>query len=106
MGKSCRERAEKDSGRIRSLAQQGVVMSNSEMDGSSFEKAIVIDKDNSMDGVQAEYAWLNKYYPGYKIKKQRLTFDNNKPYDVIEIITADGVEKAIHFDITKFFGKF
>ena len=75
-------------------------------DGSSFEKAIVINEKSESAGVSAEYAWLRENYPGYMAKGQSLNFHRNKPYDIMTIITADGVEKKVYFDISKFFGKF
>lgn len=81
-------------------------VSVSDRDGSSFEKAIIINDRNETSGVAAEYAWLRKNYPGYRSKGQSLNFNNKKPYDLITIQTAEGVEKVIYFDISKFFGKF
>ncbi len=75
-------------------------------DGSSFEKAIVIKEYREKPGVDAEYIWLRKNYPGYKLKMQALIHNNNKPYDKLDIITASGEEKSIYFDISNFFGKF
>lgn len=75
-------------------------------DGSSFEKAIVINAANEMDGVPAEYEWLKAHYPGYKVKLQKLVMHNDKPYDLLTIITNKGEEKVIYFDISNFFGKF
>jgi predicted small secreted protein len=80
-------------------------LSGGERDGSSFAKAIVIDKDNSMDGIAAEYAWIRNQYPGSKSLGQALVFHKKKPYDIIKILTAEGVEKSVYFDISKFFGK-
>ncbi|RKD90182.1 putative periplasmic lipoprotein [Mangrovibacterium diazotrophicum] len=75
-------------------------------DGSSFEKAIVITEKSESKGVGAEYEWLRKNYPGYKSQGQSLTYDQKKPYDIIDIITSDGEAKSIYFDISNFFGKF
>jgi predicted Zn-dependent protease len=77
-----------------------------ENDGSSFEKAIVIKKDNSKEGINAEYEYLRKNYPEYKFMSQSLIFHNDKPYDVLTIITSDGIEKDVYFDISNFFGKY
>jgi PBP1b-binding outer membrane lipoprotein LpoB len=79
---------------------------STEKDGSSFEKAIVINEKNAMSGVNAEYAWIKQKYPGSKIKGQYLVKHKDQPYDVIEIITTDGKEKSIFFNISNFFGKF
>jgi len=75
-------------------------------DGSSYIKAIEIKVKGEFDGVKAEYKWLGENYPGYKSKEQMLVFNNNKPYDIIKIITATGEEKSIYFDISYFYGKF
>jgi hypothetical protein len=76
------------------------------MDGSSFEKAIVINEQSESKGVDAEYAWLSKHYPGYRTKKQSLTYHDKKPFDIISIVTGSGEEKNVYFDISNFFGKF
>lgn len=75
-------------------------------DGSSYEKAIVIQEKSETTGVDAEYKWIRIYYPGCKIKGQSLSFHQNKPYDIIDITTSDGKDVSIHFDISNFYGKF
>ncbi len=75
-------------------------------DGSSFEKAVVINAASEMKGVPAENEWLNSHYPGHKLKSQKLAMHNDKSYDLLTIITAKGEEKTIYFDISNFFGKF
>lgn len=79
---------------------------SSEQDGSSFEKAIVIEASNESEGVSAEYAWLRKNYPDCKLNRQSLVNHNKKPYDLMEITTSEGTEKTIYFDISNFYGKF
>ncbi|PKP19124.1 MAG: hypothetical protein CVU05_12060 [Bacteroidetes bacterium HGW-Bacteroidetes-21] len=74
--------------------------------GSSFKNAIIIKEETETTGVDAEYAWIKKNYPGYKTIQQALKKDNNKYYDIIDIKTAQGEKKSIYFDITNFFGKF
>ena len=61
---------------------------------------------NESTGVDAEYLWLKKNYPGYKLKQQSLNFHNKKPYDILSIETKEGEEKEIYFDISNFYGKF
>jgi hypothetical protein len=75
-------------------------------DGSSFEKAIVIQEKSEMTGSKAEYQWLRENYPGYKMIMQALVNHDKKPYDILTITTADGVEKKVYFDISNYFGKF
>ncbi|MDP4264074.1 MAG: hypothetical protein Q8941_16220 [Bacteroidota bacterium] len=74
-------------------------------DGSSFDKAIFIDKNNEKEGVDAEYVWLRSHYPGYTFIKQSLDSKGNKHYDILKIKTKEGEEKNIYFDISRFFGK-
>ncbi|MGC4103670.1 hypothetical protein [Ferruginibacter sp.] len=74
-------------------------------DGSSFDKAIFINEKTEGPGVDAEYKWLKKNYPGYKVKSQSLSNHNGKPYDILTIETASGKTEKVYFDISKFFGK-
>lgn len=86
-----------------SITDSAVLSGN---DGSSYEKAIVIEEKSEGPGINAEYAWLRKHYPGYKFKRQSLNFHEKKYYDILSIVTADGEKKDIYFDISNFFGKF
>ena len=88
------------------LNDQYYTSASVENDGSSFEKAIVIQARNENDGVSAEYAWIRQHYPGCKINGQSLVDHNKKPYDLIKIKTSDGRDLTIYFDISNFFGKF
>lgn len=74
-------------------------------DGSSFDNAIVITEKTEMLGIRAEYNWLEKAYPDYKSKGQSLNYYKKKPFDIIHIITSNGLEKDVYFDISNFFGK-
>lgn len=78
----------------------------SKQDGSSFDNAVYIREKSESKGVNAEYTWLKEHYPGYKMKSQSLSFHDKKPYDLLNIVTADGESKTIYFDISGFFGKF
>jgi len=82
------------------------VQKNTSFDGSSFEKAIVINKSSESEGISAEYDWLKKNYPNYQNLGQSLMYHDKKPYDVLKIKTEKGETKDIYFDISKFFGKF
>ncbi|HNX67158.1 MAG TPA: hypothetical protein PKH02_09770 [Bacteroidales bacterium] len=75
-------------------------------DGSSYEKAVIIQEKSELTGVDAEYSWLKKNYPGYKVKSQAVTNHNNKPYDILTIITGNGEQKVVYFDISNFYGHF
>ncbi len=74
-------------------------------DGTSFENAIIMKEKSENEGVKAEYTWLRANYPGYKLKQQGLNFHKEKAYDVLDILTTEGKEKSIYFDISNFYGK-
>jgi hypothetical protein len=74
--------------------------------GLSIAEAIVINETNETDGVAAEYDWLKANYPGYSLIQQSLINESGKPYDKMEIKTAEGDKKTVYFDISHFFGKF
>lgn len=79
---------------------------NVDNDGSSYEKAIVINEGHERQGIADEYAWIRNKYPGSKTQSQSLNHYKNKSYDIIHIVTPDNRQIAIYFDISKFFGKF
>jgi len=81
------------------------ISSSSTQDGSTYENAVIIKERSETAGISAEYKWIREHYPGSKNKMQALEKVNHKSYDVLTIETADGVEKKIYFDISKFFGK-
>jgi hypothetical protein len=74
-------------------------------DGSSFEKAVIINETSESTGDPAEYAWLALNYPGYIMNSQSLVYHNKHPYDILNFQTHEGVSKKIYFDISNFFGK-
>ena len=75
-------------------------------DGSSCEKAVVINEKAEMAGIAAEYRWLALRYPGYKKRMQSLKKCGDRPADVLAITTADGRDLEVTFDISQYFGKF
>lgn len=75
-------------------------------DGTSLEKAIVIKGATESTGVAAEYEYLKKHFPGYKMSQQSLIQKEGKAYDVLDFTTADGKKMTVFFDISDFFGKF
>lgn len=75
-------------------------------DGLSYEKAVILNENNSHKGVSAEYKWLKQNYSGYSILDEKISFFDNKPYDIFTIKTKEGEEKNIYFNISAFFGSF
>ena len=90
---------------INSSSSSTAVKGTTEIDGSSYDKAIVVKEKNETKGIAAEYKWLRDNYPGYKLISQSLDTKEKKRYDIMEIETANGEKKTVYFDITNFFGK-
>jgi len=68
-------------------------------DGSSFQNAVVVGS------VRAEYLYIDRTYSGANILSQMVTDNNGNPYDVVTIMTKEGVEYVLYFDISKFYRK-
>jgi len=68
-------------------------------DGSSFQNAVVVGS------VRAEYLYIDRTYSGANILSQMVTDNNGNPYDVVTIMTKEGAEKDLYFDISKFYRK-
>lgn len=74
-------------------------------DGTSVEKAVVIlGAMGSMDGVPAEYAWIQRNLPGAKIESQSIE-PGEKTYDLFKVTLPNGETRDVYFDISSFFGK-
>ena len=73
-------------------------------DGSTIEKAVIIKAPNNFVGVRAEYDWIKKNHPNWRLKQQSLLNVRDKAYDKMDFETPEG-PKTIYFDITDFFGK-
>ena len=68
-------------------------------DGSSPAQAVVVNS------VREEYDWLQRHCPGLQFEKQSLQEVDGKPYDVHTLRTAEGEEREVFFDISRFYGK-
>lgn len=75
-------------------------------DGTSLQKAIMIEEKNESAGIYAENEWIRDHCPGYRKSSQSLVFDKKRPYDIITIVNQEGDTKKVYFDISNFFGKF
>lgn len=67
-------------------------------DGSSPEKAVVVGS------VGEKYAWMQRHYPCFRPGMQALQTIDGKPYDVLTWRDEKGEERAVYFDIFRFFG--
>jgi hypothetical protein len=86
-------------------SKKAAVVSVKSGDGSSFQKAVIINETSERKGVDDEYAWIRKTYPGAKNNSQALVYHDKKPFDVLHITTANGKQLAVYFDISSFYGK-
>jgi len=70
-------------------------------DGSSDQNAVVIANVANVFGcVSAQYAWLDKYYPGYQFIMHTGGEKDGKRLSVISFLYK-GQQKKIYFDITE-----
>jgi hypothetical protein len=74
-------------------------------DGSSIEKAVVVNAANENQAMTAEYVWLADQYPGFHRGDEHLLAENGHSYDQFDIVTKEGQKRAVYFDITPCFGK-
>ena len=74
-------------------------------DGSSFERAIIIDEKTERAGIDAENAQLLALFPGSKRVSQRYEVYKDKQHEIVNISTADAREVAVYFDVSSYFGK-
>src|SRR5262245_18271686 len=76
--------------------------------GDSFETAVIINIEDSMAGVDAEYAFVAVHcgvtHKDWTMRSQSLQEHGGKPYDVLTITLSDGGTRTFYFDIAKFFG--
>lgn len=56
--------------------------------------------------VRSEYALLHSVYPGHVVKTQALIGLRGKYYDQLDIVTADGKQRSVYFDITHIYEQF
>ena len=78
-------------------------------DGSTAEKAVVVNATTSQIGIPAEYTYLErvcgKTGVDYTLVEQRQMDKNGREYDILEIELKDGTVRSYWFDITSFFGR-
>jgi hypothetical protein len=74
-------------------------------DGSSAEKAVVINATSTAVGVAAEYAYVERKCGTHTLDSQSLMNVNGRHYDVMNVTLQDGTKRDFWFDITAFFGK-
>jgi hypothetical protein len=79
-------------------------------DGSSAERAIVINAVVTEIGIAEEYAYISRFCAEktveYKLDRQTQISKHGRDYDVLKIRLKDGSFQEFWFDITSFYGRF
>jgi len=70
-------------------------------DGSSCEKAVVLNVDSSQEAVRAQTAWLRAKHGGGSKSAQALARTESKWYDLVDWQIPNGATVSICFDITR-----
>jgi hypothetical protein len=70
-------------------------------DGSSFNRAIVLE--GAILGLAAIviHEYLNEHYPGYKLQRSAIREHAGRSFDVIDFTTADGNSKTLYFALSQ-----
>ena len=85
------------------LLPTGLAFAEAERDGSTIERAVLVDAPNSMEAIAFERQWLARHYPGWRKGRQSLRHQNGRAYDLIQISGPSSENKSIYFDITAAF---
>ncbi|WP_157803989.1 hypothetical protein [Acidovorax sp. 69] len=79
-------------------------------DGYTRDRAIVIRATSSVQGIDAEYQWLEAHFGkqdrDWSIEMRMNGTEGSKSYETFLIRLANGEEKDVHFDISSFYGRF
>jgi len=77
--------------------------------GLSPEDAIVIEAEDEMRGIAAEYAWLAQHLgqrgKAWELEIQALMQHDGRYMDCLKVKLRDGTVRDYYFDISAFFGK-
>ena len=74
--------------------------------GSSEQEAVIIlGAENELEGVDAEYEYIQSLYTNFELDSQTFLEKRNKKYDILTIKLPGGNKKDIWFDITDFYGR-
>jgi hypothetical protein len=72
--------------------------------GTSLQDSVAIAgtaNDEALD--KAERAWIAKTYPASRIERRSIQGIQGRHYSVVEITTANGERRSVHFDISDYF---
>lgn len=73
---------------------------------STCQTAIKAQGKTHFEGVDGEYTWLSKNYPGYHLVSQSLIQCQSGPADAMKVADANGEnETVVVFDLSAVWGK-
>lgn len=73
-------------------------------EGASYETAVVMNcKYGAL--VIHEYQWITEKFGDWDFKMQRVSFKEDKVFDIFTIISIEGSKIDVFFDITKPYNK-
>ena len=102
------------------IAVAFVGCASAKQDGASFATAVVLDVKRQADSPTAEWAWIEKNFPGARAAQQRrstekkeevvsfghaLLVHDGKSYDALTVELPDRTERTFYFDISGSFGR-
>ena len=74
--------------------------------GSSEQEAVIIlGAESELEGVNAEYEYIQRLHTNFELDSQTFLEKGNKKYDILSVKLQGGTQKDIWFDITDFYGR-
>lgn len=74
--------------------------------GSSEQEAVIIlGAESELEGVDAEYEFIQSLHSDFELDCQTFLEKRNKKYDILTIKLPGGTKKDIWFDISEFYGR-
>lgn len=74
--------------------------------GSSEQEAVIIlGAESELEGVNAEYEYIQRLHTEFELDSQTFLEKENKKYDILTVKLPGGAKKNIWFDITDFYGR-
>lgn len=73
-------------------------------DGSTADRAMIVEEEDELNAINAEYTWLLTRHPRDVIIAQNLVLEGDRAYDVFTLQRPDGETYDLHFEITESYG--
>ncbi len=75
--------------------------------GYTPENAVIIGGVTfDYEGVDAEYQYLRRKFPGHRVLVQKIYSEDGHFFDVLTIRTIKGDEETLYFDISAFYNRY